>query len=51
MDVLPPSQPPNQNITTKVVRGGAWLYGRILVTGVINLGVMAILARQLITNP
>lgn len=47
MNILPPSQPPNQNITTKVVRGGAWLYGRILVTGVVNLGVMAILARQL----
>lgn len=37
-------QPP---LTTKAVRSGAWLYGRNLVTSLINLGVMAVLARQL----
>jgi O-antigen/teichoic acid export membrane protein len=36
-----------QPLTTKAVRSGAWLYGRNLVTSLINLGVMAILARQL----
>jgi hypothetical protein len=36
-------QPP---LTTKAVRSGAWLYGRNLVTSLINLGVMAVLARQ-----
>lgn len=37
----------DQSLTSKVVRGGAWIYGRGLVTSVINIGVMAILARQL----
>ena len=36
-----------QTIKRKVVRGGAWLYSRMLVTNVVNLGVMAILARKL----
>ena len=35
------------NISDKVVRGGAWMFGRMLFTNVINLVVMAILARQL----
>jgi hypothetical protein len=51
MAVLPPSQPPNQNITIKVVRGDAWFYGRILVTGFISLGIIALTARHLITVP
>lgn len=40
-------QPSNRGLTAKVVRGGAWVYGRMLVTNVVNLGVMAILAREL----
>ncbi len=35
------------SLSKKSVRSGAWLYGRNLVTSLINLGVMAILARQL----
>lgn len=38
---------PSQNLASKVVRGSAWVYGRGLVTSVFNIGVMAILARQL----
>jgi len=36
-----------QGVTARTVRSSAWMYGRMLVTNVINLGVMAILARQL----
>jgi O-antigen/teichoic acid export membrane protein len=36
-----------QSLATKAVRSGAWLYGRNIVTSLINLGVMAVLARQL----
>lgn len=36
-----------QGLTTKVMRGGALIYGRILFKGAFNLAVMAILARQL----
>lgn len=43
----PLSSAPEQNLTEKVVRGGTWIYGQMLFTNVINLGVMAILARQL----
>lgn len=35
------------SLGNQVVRSGAWIYGRNLVTSLINLGVMAILARQL----
>lgn len=38
---------PQQPLTTRAVRSGAWLYGRNILTSLINLGVMAILARQL----
>src|SRR5882724_10784229 len=36
-----------QNLTERTVKSGAWIYGRTYVTGFINLGAMAILARQL----
>ncbi len=36
-----------RNVTQKVVRSGAWIYGRQIVTNLLNIGVMAILARQL----
>lgn len=42
-----PSKPSNKIVLNKVVRGGAWVYGRMLLTNAINLGVMAILARKL----
>jgi O-antigen/teichoic acid export membrane protein len=42
---IPPS--PKQNLMTKVVRAGAWIYADLTITSVINVGVMAILARQL----
>lgn len=35
------------SITSKVAVSGAWIYGRLVVTSIINLGVIAILARQL----
>lgn len=35
------------NLTTRVMRGGAWIYGRLIVTSLIHLAAMAILARQL----
>lgn len=38
---------PIQGVTSRTVKSSAWMYGRMLVTNVINLGVMAILARQL----
>lgn len=37
----------NRDLKNKVVRGGAWSLGRMLITNVLNLGVMAILAREL----
>jgi PST family polysaccharide transporter len=37
----------NKNLATKTVRSGAWMYGRGVFTGILNLGVMAILARTL----
>jgi O-antigen/teichoic acid export membrane protein len=40
-------QKPTEGLTSKVVRGSAWIYGRGMVTSIINLGVMAILARNL----
>lgn len=36
-----------RNVTQKAVRSGAWIYGRQIVTNLLNIGVMAILARQL----
>ncbi len=36
-----------QSVKKAVVRGGAWIYGRKVVTSLLHLGVMAILARQL----
>ncbi len=36
-----------KSLGDKVVHSGAWIYGRNIVTSLINLGVMAILARQL----
>jgi O-antigen/teichoic acid export membrane protein len=39
--------PDQQSLATKAVRSGAWIYGRNIVTSLINLGVMAVLARQL----
>lgn len=36
-----------ESISDKVIRGGGWVYGRMLFTNVMNLGVMVILARQL----
>lgn len=38
---------PQQSLATKAVRSGAWIYGRNILTSLINLGVMAVLARQL----
>lgn len=43
---IPPSLP-DHDVAAKTIRSGAWMYGGNLVTSVINLGVMAILARQL----
>ncbi len=43
----PAAKPGQQGLAAKVVRGGAWIYGRMIVTNVVNIGVMAILARQL----
>lgn len=37
----------NLELKNKVVQGGAWSLGRMLITSVLNLGVMAILAREL----
>jgi PST family polysaccharide transporter len=39
--------PPKTNLSTQVVQSGVWIYGRMIATSVINIGVMAILARQL----
>lgn len=36
-----------QDLKTNVVYSGVWLYFRLIVTSLINIGVMAILARQL----
>ncbi len=47
MDIPPTPSLPAANLTAKVVRGGAWVYGQMMFTNIINLGVMAILARQL----
>ena len=44
LDELPES---NRDLKNKVVQGGAWSLGRMLITNVLNLGVMAILAREL----
>lgn len=45
--ILPKDSPTSHGLTKKVVLGGAWISGRLLVTSFLNLGVMAILARQL----
>lgn len=39
--------PKNNDLTTKVVKSGIWIYGRMLVTNLFNIVVIAILARQL----
>jgi len=44
LEELPES---NRDLKNKVVQGGAWSLGRMLITNVLNLGVMAILAREL----
>ena len=46
-DQQPSPALPAQGVTAKTVLSGAWMYGGSLVTSVVNLGVMAILARQL----
>lgn len=49
----PSGDPPknnNQGITNKSVQSSAWLYGRMVFTNIINLGVMAVLARQLLPS-
>jgi PST family polysaccharide transporter len=38
---------PKESLTSKVVKSGAWIYGRFLATSIINIFVMAILARRL----
>lgn len=43
----PTGQPPPLPLENQVARSGAWIYARNLVTSLINLGVMAFLARQL----
>ncbi|MBN2117166.1 MAG: lipopolysaccharide biosynthesis protein [Anaerolineales bacterium] len=47
MTIDVPEPKPIDGITTKVVRSSAWMYGRGIVTSIINLGIMAILSRTL----